>query len=219
MRAKVRFFRQHSLETCGISCILMALHAFGRVRYPTAKQEMKLYGIYRCRAFRGTLAPAVALCLSKNGLEVTVRQSSPRGMDNRDGYYPEPLYRELQREYTGTLEKLGDRARVEEDPCFSPEWFRAQLDLGRLPIVQCVVPGNADGMHEETLHWVLLYGYEDGCFLACDPLSHKICLTEAELERYTDTPVGRISVSVGRGKERAENGGGQCAPPPGPEQK
>ena len=35
MKRKVRFFRQHSLETCGISCMLMVLDAFGKVLYPT----------------------------------------------------------------------------------------------------------------------------------------------------------------------------------------
>ena len=39
MKLKARFFRQHSLETCGISCILIVLDAFGPVKDPTEKQE------------------------------------------------------------------------------------------------------------------------------------------------------------------------------------
>lgn len=69
---KLRFYRQHSLETCGISCVLMVLDAFRRVRYPIEKQERKLYEIYRCKAFKGVLASSIADCLSKNELDVEV---------------------------------------------------------------------------------------------------------------------------------------------------
>ena len=201
MRRKVRFFRQHSLETCGISCVLMVLYAFGRVQYPTAKQERKLYGIYRCRAFKGTLASAMADCLLRNGLDVAVYHSSRRFLDNRNGYYPEPLYREMLKEYTETAERVADRAALKTDCVLTPEWYRRRLDEGRLLIVQCIVPGDADGMHRETLHWILLYGYEEGDFLACDPLSCRIRLTEEELKGYTDTPVGAICVAAGEREE------------------
>ena len=43
MKKKLRFFRQHSMETCGISCILMALDYYGKVKYPTVTQERRLY--------------------------------------------------------------------------------------------------------------------------------------------------------------------------------
>ena len=196
MKRRLRFFRQHSLETCGISCILMVLDAFGRVQYPTAKQERKLYGIYRCRAFKGTLASAMADCLSRNRLDVAVYHSSRCFLDNRNGYYPEPLYREMLEEYKKTADRIRDRAVMKTECALTPAWYRQRLDEGRLLIVQCIVPGDADGMHQETLHWVLLYGHEDGDFLACDPLSCRIRLTEAELKRYTDTPVGAICVAV-----------------------
>ena len=199
MKQKVRFFRQHSLETCGISCVLTALDFFGRVKYPTVKQEMKLYGIYRCRAFKGTLSSAIAECLCRNGLEVGLFHSSPEYLDNRGGYYPEGLYREMLGEYKRGVERVRDRARVETGCRFGPGWYRARLDEGKLLIVQCVVPGNADGMHDETLHWILLYGYEGEEFLACDPVQCKIRLTEAETEKYTDTPVGKICVTVCEG--------------------
>ena len=105
MKRKVRFFRQHSLETCGISCMLMVLDAFGKVLYPTEKQERKLYGIYRCRVFKGTLASAIADCLSANGLNVAVYHSSRRFLDNQNGYFPEPLYQAMLAEYMLTLQK------------------------------------------------------------------------------------------------------------------
>ena len=198
MKQKVRFFRQHSLETCGISCILMVLHSRGKLQYPTAKQERKLYEIYRCRAFKGTLGAAIADCLTRNRLSVTLFHSSCRYLDNRDMYYPEALYQALRKEYAEGVEALRGRAAGVETGCrFSSQWYREQLEAQRMLIVQCVVPGDADGMHDRTLHWILVYGYEEDEFLACDPLSGKIRLTEKEMEYYTDTPVGSICISVG----------------------
>lgn len=196
-KRKIRFFRQHSLETCGISCILMVLDYYKKVEYPTARQERRLYALYRCRAFKGTLAPAIAECLSKNALAVQIWHSSEDYLDNRDGYYPEPLYRAILDEYKNTVLRIGDRVQIETGCVFSPDWYRERLDRGKLLIVQCVVPGDADGMHDRTLHWILIYGRRDGEFLACDPLSSKITLTEEELKMYTDTPVGSVCVVIG----------------------
>ena len=196
MKRKVRFFRQHSLETCGISCILMVLDYYGRVKYPTVKQEEKLCGIYRCRAFKGTLASAIADCLSQNSLETELFHSSVRYLDNQNGYYPESLYQAILDEYMGTVNRIKDRVSVETGCMITPDWYRRQLDQGKLLIVQCIVPGDADGMHDETLHWILLYGFEGREFYACDPLSSKIGLDESELERYTKTPVGSTVIAV-----------------------
>ena len=85
---------------------------------------------------------------------------------------------------------------METDIYINPDWYRTQLGKGKLMIVQCIVSGDADGIHDETLHWILLYGYEGESFFACDPLSGKIKLSETELEEYTHTPVGAICVAV-----------------------
>lgn len=196
MKRRLRFFRQHSLETCGISCILMVLDYYQKVQYPTAKQERKLYALYGCRAFRGTLASSIADCLSKNRLKTEIYHSSPHFMDNRDSYYPEPLYQAILDEYVQTIKSMGNRVRVLSGQAITPDWYRSQLDQGKLLIVQCIVPGNADGIHDETLHWILLYGYEQDSFFACDPLSCKIRLSEQELKQYSQTPVGSICVTV-----------------------
>ncbi|MFQ9892582.1 MAG: hypothetical protein ACLRWH_05345 [Emergencia sp.] len=201
MKRKVRFFRQHSLETCGISCMLMVLDAFGKVLYPTEKQERKLYGIYRCRAFKGTLASAIADCLSANGLNVEVYHSSRRFLDNQNGYYPEPLYQAMLEEYTKTIERIRDRVFVETGCRIATDWYRERLDEGKLLIVQCLVPGGADGMHDESLYWILLYGYEEDEFHR-DPLSHKIRLTGSEAERYTYA--GRLHLRRGGRKQRTK---------------
>lgn len=193
---KIRFFRQHSLETCGASCILMILNYYRRVQYPTDKQERKLYSLYRCRAFKGMLASGIAECLVKNRLDVGIYHSSDHYMDNRDGYYPESLYKAMLDEYIGTIGKIKAQVHIETGSDITPDWCREQLGKGKFLIVQCIVPGDADGMHDETLHWILLCGCDGKDFLACDPLSGKIRLTETEMKGYTDTPVGSICITV-----------------------
>ena len=87
MKRKVRFFRQHSLETCGISCMLMVLDAFGKVIVSYGKAGEKTLRDLPLPAFKGTLASAIADCLSANGLNVEVYHSSRRFLDNQNGYY------------------------------------------------------------------------------------------------------------------------------------
>ncbi len=195
MKRKIRFYRQHSPETCGISCILMLLHVHGRVRYPTEKQERKLYSLYRCRAFMGTLPGAMAECLMKNGLAVEMYHTSGRSLANLNGYYPEELYREILRENEQALDRIRHCVRIFTHWVFTPEWYREMLAAHDLA-VQCAVPGDADGMHDRVLHWILLDGYADGFFRAFDPMQGRICLTEAELMGYADTPVGMICLAV-----------------------
>ena len=196
MKRKLRFFRQHSLETCGISCILMILDYYHRVQYPTVKQERKLYGLYRSRAFCGVQVASAAECLSKNGLNVALYHESAALIENKGGYYPEPLYQSILEEYRGTLDRIQNDVYVETGSSLTPEWVAGQLDLGRLLMLQCIVPGDADGMHDHVLHWVLCYDHADEQFQVCDPLSRKITLTEAELEHYMDTPVGKAALAV-----------------------
>lgn len=197
MKHKVRFFRQHSSETCGSSCILMVLYAFGRVQYPTAGQERMLYTVYKCRSFMGTLGSSIAECLARNRLKVSLLHSSADYIDNRDDYFPPDLFDAIREEYSSEVCHIRERVDVETNVQISPELYRGLLDSGKLLIVQCIVPGDADGMHSEVLHWILLYGYAGEEFLACDPLSSKIRLSEAELLRYTDTPIGHICIAAG----------------------
>ena len=53
MRKKIRFYKQHTLESCGAACMMMLLDFYRKVEYPTPKQERKLYSLYRSQAFLG----------------------------------------------------------------------------------------------------------------------------------------------------------------------
>lgn len=197
MRKKIRFYKQHTMETCGPACMLMILDLYRKVEYPTPKQERKLYSLYRSTEFKGVNGAAIANCLSKNNLEVTLMQSFHKKMDNRDGYFSKELFEGLQGEYQTALNKCRNRICLVTDMNISCDSMKQELDRGKQIILQCIVPGNADGIHDHTLHWVVVYGYEEVEFLVCDPLSSKIRISEKALERYMDTPIGRICIVTG----------------------
>lgn len=197
MRKKIRFYKQHTMETCGPACMLMILDLYKKVEYPTLKQEMKLYSLYRSSAFKGVNGAAIANCLSKNNLEITLLQSFQQRMDNRDGYYSEELYEALQEEYQVAVDKCADRIKLITNAAITCDLLKQELDSGKQIILQCIVPGNADGIHDHTLHWIVVYGYDGDEFLVCDPLSSKIRINTEAMERYMDTPIGRLCIVTG----------------------
>lgn len=196
MRKKLRFYKQHSMETCGPACMLMLLDLYGKIEYPTPKQEMKLYSLYRSRAFRGVNGAAIANCLSRNGLAIHLAHSSSEMMDNRDGYFSDELYAALLAEYQTETAKCDNRICITTGAEITCDSLRRELDAGRQIILECIIPGDADGMHDHVLHWIVVYGYEGDLFHVCDPLSSKIKLTADELERYMNTPIGKIYIAV-----------------------
>lgn len=200
MRKKLRFYKQHSTETCGPACMLMLLDLYGKIEYPTPKQEMKLYSLYRSKAFRGMNGAAIANCLSRNGLNIHLVHSSFEMMDNRGGYFSDELYAALLSEYRAEIEKCGSNIRLSTGAEITCDTLRQELDAGSLIILETIIPGDADGIHDHVLHWVVVYGYEGDLFYVCDPLSSKIKLTTEELENYMNTPIGKIYIAVGEAK-------------------
>ena len=202
MRKKIRFYKQHSIETCGPACMLMLLDLYGKIEYPTPKQEMKLYSLYRSKVFKGVNGAAIANCLSRNGLDVRIVHSSQQLMDNRGDYFPEPLFSELLSEYRSEAEKCCGKVGVMTGVEITCHTLRQELNAGCQIILETVIPGDEDGIHDRVLHWILVYGYEGDLFHVCDPMSSKIKLTEEELETYMDTPIGKICVLVQNAKQQ-----------------
>ena len=198
MRKKLRFYKQHSMETCGPACMLMLLDLYGKIEYPTVKQEMKLYSLYRSKAFKGVNGAAIANCLSKNGLNVHLAHSSAEMMDNRDGYFADELYAALLEEYRAETAKCDGKIDISAGVGITCDTLRQELEAGKQIILETIIPGDADGIHDHVLHWVVVYGYEDDLFSVCDPLSSKIKLTSKELEQYMDTPIGKIYIAIGQ---------------------
>lgn len=196
MRKKVRSFRQHTKETCGAACLLMVLDYYRKVKYPTKKMEGKLYNIYRSRAFKGMPASYAADALAWNNLQVQLLHSSPRMLENRDGYFERELFLGICQEYRTRAERCARRVEIKTGMDLDGEVLKTLLGEGKLVMVQCIVPGDADGIHTEVLHWVLVYGWQDGDFLLCDPCFGKAQIPETEMEGYMDTPIGKIFLTV-----------------------
>ncbi|MBR5126500.1 MAG: hypothetical protein IKU68_07180 [Oscillospiraceae bacterium] len=51
---------------------------------------------------------------------------------------------------------------------------------------------------EQTIHWVVVYGYDDHHFKVIDPLSGKLLMTYPELDTYMDSPFGRLILTAGQ---------------------
>lgn len=190
------------METCGPACMLMLLDLYGKIEYPTPKQEMKLYSLYRSKAFRGVNGAAIANCLSRNGLNVHLVHSSLKMMDNRGRYFSDELYAALLAEYRAEAEQCGSKIRLSTGAEITCDTLRQEMDAGRLIILETIIPGDSDGIHDHVLHWVVVYGYEGDMFCVCDPLSSKIMLKAEELESYMDTPIGRIYIAIGGEKQQ-----------------
>lgn len=197
---KVRFFKQHSGETCGISCVQMALDAFG-VDFPTVQKERKYYNMYGSRATRGTLGAAIAYVLSRKGLDVRLVHQSKELVENRGNYFPEDEYRDILCEHISYIERAEGAFPVETGVPVTLERLRKELDEERLVILQILVDGSIDSRHSKSMHWVLLYGYEDSGFLVCDPACGKCIFTDEEMRECMETPFVSSFISVGKKKE------------------
>ena len=192
---KIRFWKQHSMETCAISCMMMAMDAFG-VDFPTRAKEEKLYRMYGSKAAPGTQCAAIAYALARRGLDVRLVHGSERMFENRDGYYPPEMYEALYAEYVNWIARGAGLFDVQTG-AVDCGMIRGELERGRIVITAIVAEGDADGMHDHVMHGVLIYGMEGDLFCVCDPLCGRITMTRAELENQLDTPEGRCCLSVG----------------------
>jgi len=200
MKHRIRFFKQHSRETCGIACALILLDYYDRkVTYPTAKMEAKLYKNYKSPALKkGVPGAQLAALLAKNRLDVKLYHSSENILENREGYFSPDVFDAFLQEYTAKLHEHKALYAFFKGVNITVDTVKEELSQNRQVIVETIVPGDADGEHDHVLHWILVYGYADGEFLIVDTdYEKKTTLTKGELEAFMDTPIGKIIISVG----------------------
>ncbi len=210
MRKIIRFFHQHAFEdeeksisayeTCGIACILMIRDLYQRVQYPTRKQELDFYNSYRSKAYMGTLGSAIAYCLSTDELKVCLMHSSEEILDNKGMYFAPELFDSILKEWKWYMEKCKKPTEIFTGVSITCDTIKEQIACGRQVILLCLIDGNVDGVHEKTLHWIVVYGYKDNKFLACDPSKCKRSFSEDELWEYMDTPLGQVCITVEEGR-------------------
>lgn len=209
---KVDFYHQHTPETCGIACMYMVLDAFG-LDFPTIAKEHRAYARYKSRiqlddprASLGTPSAAVAYALARRPeLDVTLIHASSNLIENHGGYYPPDLHAQILAEHKDyialahALDPDGHSFHMLSGIPITPAFLRSELVQDHLVIVELLIPSHADGMHDHTLHGVLLYGMDqDGNFLVCDPDFGRRKFSAQQLAALMDTPVGSLAISVGK---------------------
>ena len=174
--------------------------------YDEESAEQIFYRMYGCRATKGTLGSAIAYALSCRKLDAELWHESENLLENREGYFPPTLFQAMLSEHREYIRRGGfavrSGMRIDADAMI------AALTEERLLIVQCLIDGDADGMHDRVLHWILVFDFRDGEFLAYDPLyvptsakaSNYIRIGNEEMEALIKTPLGASVISVGERK-------------------
>ena len=199
----VKFFGQHAFEeygitnceTCGISCALMVLDYFDKGR-PSKGKERDLYSRYRIKGNKGVLGGAVARILAEKGLLVRLIHSSEDFFDNKDGYYSEEMFKDFLNQHKKHIE--AGKFEVQKGTVITTETLEKELSEGNLVVLQCFIDGNADGIHDKVMHWILVYNFDGEKFYICDPLSGKNKIKKEDLEEYMKTPFGKIYITAKR---------------------
>ncbi len=199
---KMNFYGQHGFpdygisetETCGTSCFMMALDYFG-IEFPKKSKEPVYYRKYKVQKQKGTLGSAIAFALSEKGLSAKIVHSSEKYLDNENDYYSEELYNTFLEQHKKYIAKGGFIS--ETGAKINCETIKNELSEEKLVILQTFIEGNADGIHDKVMHWILIYEFENGNFSVCDPGFGKTTLSEEELEEFMKTPFGRIYIAVG----------------------
>ena len=209
MKNKIRFYPQHSpkpdiisMETCGMACVLMLLDYYDRISYPTPKMELeKFYPKYRVNGYKGMTGAAVAAFLSfpTNRLKVHLVQSFREKMDNRNEYFPKDIYDSVMASHEMHLQNCKDRIRLSAGKDFDLGFLEQELADGKKIVLECFIPEEPNAP-PSVLHWVILeeYDAQTGLFRVRDPNPRVklLYLTEAEMEAYMDTPIGKICITV-----------------------
>jgi len=200
MSRKFPLWKQNTPETCGPACILTLCEYFGIIRHPSVELEKSIYRDYRSTAFKGTPGISVAKALAVRGLRVQLLHSSPEMMENRELYFDEETFEKLFREYHQRVDFCRNLVEIQCDVDIQCDLLKRLLAEGKKLVLQTIVPGDADGIHTHVLHWVVVYGYENGEFLVGNPAldGGRLRLSETELMHYMDTPIGKICIAADR---------------------
>ena len=206
---KPEYHKQLTNERCGICCLLMAQQAFRPKDYATNAKQTAYYRDYGAKSTPGTLGSTIAYVLYMKGLDVKIVHGSERLLENHGQYFAEEKYEAILAEHEKWLrdaelfkavkKRPDDSFQLVRGHRFDCAELRSELEKGRLIIVQMFVDGD-EGGHKKLMHWILLYGFEEGQFRAIDPMPKpvggKIKLSCDELESHLDTPFERCYISI-----------------------
>lgn len=176
-------------DTCVIACMIMFLEYYKIIPKATSHHEKRYYETYKSNVMKGVPLSACAFHLSKSGLDVEVIHEEKNYFKN-EAHMTEDTYITALLEYKLFLEKaINFGASVKIGVKIDTELLKNKLKEGKNIILVGVV--------ENTLHAILLIGFENEEFKIIDPLIKKIDFRKAtEIEKYSQTKYGKWLLTI-----------------------
>lgn len=198
MDKDVRPYKQKG-DTCAIVCMMMILEYYGVIEKADWQKERMYYRGFKSRCLPGTPFAALAWFMANSGLEVNIIHSSENIFDNSDEYVPESTFNSAMREYNDYLKEAEEvGAGIQNGVDFDTAFLKKQLENDNLVMLA--------GQRGVALHAILLTGYDEDGFIVCDPLrKQKQKLTEEEMEKFMNTPLGKWCISVNKQKKKTDD--------------
>ena len=194
MNKNVRPYKQRG-DTCAIVCMMMVLEYYKIMEKSNWYDERRYHKIYRSQYMAGTPFSALAYHFSKNGLNATIYHSDKYLFNNDKGILDDEIFKCAMEEYKEYLNKAKLKGtKIINGVDISSQLLKEKIGEGNLIILAGEILGR--------YHAILLCGYQDNCFIVCDPLyKNKQIRTEAEIDRFMNTSIGKWFIEVNDKKE------------------
>ena len=177
-------------DTCAIACLMMALEYYKKIEKANWYDERRMYKIYGSQYIAGTPFSAIALNLSKKGLNTTIYHSEKNCFTNKNKALSDLDFEYAMKEYKEYLDiakSLG--TEIKNGIIINTELIKEELKKDNLVILAGELTGG--------YHAILISGYDNNKFIVCDPLyKNKQEKTETELEKFMNTGIGKWFISV-----------------------
>lgn len=191
MKKNVNCYKQKG-STCSICSMLMVLDYYKKLNIPKWYFERKYYKIYKSKYTIGTPLSAVCYHLAKNNFECKLFHSENTIFKN-DNYMNEELFNNLLSEYKEfiTLSEFKG-AQVKNGININIDLLKRYLNSNYFIILS--------GMVNNSLHNVLLIGYDESNFYVCDPLYKKESIWDnKKVKEFIKTPIGSWCLMIRNG--------------------
>lgn len=185
----IKPYLQTHPHTCGVACMMMALHHFNQSYILSRKTEVEVYRRARLLDASASI-PALAKLAAKQKLNVIYHQQY-----EKIKYVPlwsKVLFEKnlkLHEKYLAEAERAGVKIKFGG---FSLKYLLRQLDCRRLVITLVT----AKGPHR--LHNILLTGHGGNTVYGVDPSRGWVRIPETALDKKMQTPVGKVALIIWR---------------------
>lgn len=188
---------QQTADTCGASCLMMAMHYFGESDLTQVK-ENHFHVRSKSTYLEGNHFSALAKEAARAGLE-TILVHSETAMFKNEGLFNDDFFKILMKEYGDYLlgaQKYGTKILNGENIDYQS--IKKYLEDNYLVLIA--------GHLGKVLHTVLAVGYNEEGLIVCDPLEKgKEVVSKDNLEEFVETPIGKWILSIRKDHANLEN--------------